>query len=146
MKGSLPGHLLVRHGYDPSSSNNWSVFLMSDVSPAVMSADGNTNGFSLGVNLTGFDDTLRLWRVKGNTLSVVVNCAVNWQTEIGTVKPVKIVVERDKEGHWKIKILRLDNSLIRMSSGYDPELLNLPGLGYITGTPPHVIACCGSMI
>ena len=56
---------LVRHGYDPSSSNNWSVFLMSDAEPAAMSPDGSTNGFAIGVNLTGYDDTLRLWKVKG---------------------------------------------------------------------------------
>jgi len=38
---------LVRHGYDPSSLNNWSVFLLSDVEPALMSTDGGTNGFSI---------------------------------------------------------------------------------------------------
>lgn len=123
-EGTTNWSFLVKHGYDPSSSNNWSVFLMSDVSPSVMSADGITNGFALGVNLTGFDDTLRLWRIKGSNLSVVVNCAVNWQTEIGTVKPVKISVERDMVGHWVIKIFRPDNSLLRMSSGFDAELLN----------------------
>ena len=57
---------LVRYGYDPSSLNNWSVFLMSDNGPGSMSPDGGQNGFAIGVNLTGSDDTLRLWKVKGN--------------------------------------------------------------------------------
>ena len=123
-EGSTTWSFIIRHGYDPSSSNNWSVFLMSDVSPAVMSADGNTNGFVLGVNLTGYDDTLRLWKVKGSNLSVVVNCAVNWQSDIGTVKPAKVIVERDKEGNWFIKVTSSDESFVRISSGFDAELFN----------------------
>ena len=73
---------LVRHGYDPSSSNNWSVFLISDAEPATMSPDGGTNGYALVVNLTGSDDTLRLWKVKGNVVTTIINCRINWQTGI----------------------------------------------------------------
>ena len=51
--GNSRWSFLIRHGYDPSSSNNWAVFLMSDASPSVLSIDGNTNGFAIGVNLTG---------------------------------------------------------------------------------------------
>jgi hypothetical protein len=54
---------LVRHGYDPSSSNNWAIFLLADTDPAGFSPDGSTKGFAVGVNLTGYDDTLRLWKV-----------------------------------------------------------------------------------
>ncbi len=121
-EGTTKWSFVVRHGYDPSSSNNWSVFLMSDVSPVTMAADGSTNGFAIGVNLTGYDDTLRLWKVKGSILSVVINCAVNWQTEIGTMNPARIDVERDKEGHWNIKVSCNNKNLIRTSTGYDPEL------------------------
>ena len=39
---------------------------MSDAAPATMSPDGGTNGFAIGVNLTGYDDTLRLSKIKDN--------------------------------------------------------------------------------
>ena len=53
---------LVRYGSDPSSSNNWSVFLMTNAEPAAMLPEAGTNGYAIGVNLTGSDDTLRLWK------------------------------------------------------------------------------------
>ena len=115
---------LIRYGYDPSSLNNWSVFLMSDKSPAEMSADGLTNGFALGVNLTGSDDSLRLWKVKGTVQTVVVNCHINWQNDIGIADPVKILVERSTDGNWTVTVSRLNDSLIGRSYGTDSELFN----------------------
>ena len=117
---------LIRHGYDPSSSNNWSVFLLSDTEPATMSAEGGTNGFALGVNLTGFDDTLRLWKVKGNVLTTVINCRINWQTAIGITNAVKIIVERSQEGNWSVSVYRLNGNLISTASGANSELFS-PG-------------------
>jgi hypothetical protein len=117
---------LIRHGYDPSSSNNWSVFLLSDTEPATMSAEGGTNGYALGVNLTGSDDTLRLWKVKGNVLTTVINCRINWQTTIGITYAVKIIVERSQEGNWTVSVYRLNGNLISTASGACSELFS-PG-------------------
>jgi len=113
---------MVRHGYDPSSSNNWSVFLISDVKPALISPDGSTNGYAIGVNLTGYDDTLRLWKVKGSALTMVINCRINWQADIGTSNPVNVVVERTREGNWQVSVYRLNGDLIRSNTGHDNEL------------------------
>lgn len=113
---------LVRHGYDPSSSNNWSVFLMSDTEPALMSPDGVTNGYAIGVNLTGYDDTLRLWKVKGNLVTALINCKINWQSAIGIKDAVRIVVERSKDGVWNVSVARLNGTLLGTSSGTDNEL------------------------
>ncbi len=115
---------LVRHGYDPSSSNNWAVFLLSDSEPAGMSPDGNTSGFAVGVNLTGSDDTLRLWKVKGSLVTPVVNCRINWQTAIGISNAVKIVTERTPDGGWTLSVYRLNLTLIGSASGTDKELFN----------------------
>jgi hypothetical protein len=115
---------LVRHGYDPSSSNNWSVFLMSDAAPSEMSADGGTNGFAIGVNLSGADDTLRLWKVKRTVLSTVVNTGINWQTGIGITDAVKIVVERTSDGIWTVSVFRLNGGFISSGSGNDGELFS----------------------
>ncbi|MCX6255061.1 MAG: lamin tail domain-containing protein, partial [Bacteroidia bacterium] len=115
---------LIRHGYDPSSSNNWSVFLMSDTKPSAMSMDGGTNGFVLGVNLTGYDDTLRLWKVKSNIVNTVIDCRINWQTTIGITGTVKIIVERSQEGYWTVSVYRLNENLIGTSSGTDSEIFS----------------------
>jgi hypothetical protein len=113
---------LVRHGYDPSSSNNWSVFLMSDAGPAEISPDGGTNGFAIGVNLTGTDDTLRIWKVKGNLVTTLINCRINWQTDIGITDAVKLLIERSQEGFWSVSVYRLNGMLLRTTSGSDSEL------------------------
>jgi len=115
----------IRHGYDPSSSNNWALFLMSDREPAVTSPDGITNGFALGVNLTGYDDTLRLVKVEGTTLTKVVNCKINWQSDIGIADPVKIIVERSAEGGWKVSVFRMNGISFGSWNGYDNELFSL---------------------
>jgi hypothetical protein len=123
-QGSTSWTFLVRHGYDPSSSNNWWVFLMSDSEPAEMSADGGASGFAIGVNLTGYDDTLRLWKKRGNTLTTIINCRINWQTTIGINDAVKISVDRSKEGTWTAFVYRLNGNLIGTSSGTDKELFS----------------------
>ncbi|MEI6049928.1 MAG: lamin tail domain-containing protein [Bacteroidota bacterium] len=115
---------LVRHGYDPSSSNNWSVFLMSDAEPSTMSPNGGANGFVIGVNLTGSDDTLRLFKVKGNVVTPVISCRINWQTGIGKADPVKIIVERSQEGNWTVSVYRLNGNLIGTNYGTDSELFS----------------------
>ncbi len=120
---------LVRHGYDPSSSNNWSLYLFSDAGPALMSADATMNGFAIGVNLTGYDDSLRLWKIKGNLVTIVVNCHVNWQTEVGTADPVMISVERYENGNWIVNICHPDGKVIRSSAGNDPELFESSWFG-----------------
>ena len=98
----------IKHGYDPSSSNNWSVFLVSDAPPSEMVPGGKVNGIAVGVNFTGYDDTLRLMKVVNGSASQLVSSGVNWQTSIGTDSAALIRVERSAAGEWRIMLL--DNS------------------------------------
>jgi Lamin Tail Domain/FlgD Ig-like domain len=120
---------LVRHGYDPSSSNNWAVFLMSDNAPADMSPDGNTNGFAAGVNLTGYDDTLRLWKIKGKEVFPVINTHLNWQSIIGITAATKIIVERTPEGIWSLSAYHLNGDLAGSGTASDNELFTVGWFG-----------------
>jgi hypothetical protein len=129
--GSTSWSFLVRHGYNPSSSNNWSVFLMSDAEPVTMSTNGSTYGFAIGVNLTGSDDTLRLWKVKGNIVTTVVSCRINWETVIGITNAVKILIERSQEGNWTVSVFRLKGDLIGEVSGTDSELFSVAWFGIL---------------
>jgi hypothetical protein len=121
-EGVTKWSFLVRHGYDPSSSNNWSVFLMSDAAPADISPDGGTNGFALGVNITGYDDTLRLSKIKSNQITTLITCHINWQTDIGMTNAAKITVERSQEGRWTVSVFKSTGNLLGTSSGTDKEL------------------------
>ncbi|MGA1977410.1 MAG: gliding motility-associated C-terminal domain-containing protein [Bacteroidales bacterium] len=112
----------VRHGYDPSSSNNWCVLLMSDTDPVSFVGGAVTGGYAVGVNLTGYDDTLRLWKIKGSSNSVIVKCPVNWQNDIGTSAAAKIIAERTIAGEWEIIILDREGILKGTGTGSDAEL------------------------
>jgi hypothetical protein len=120
---------IIRHGYDPSSSNNWSVFLMSDLDPDNMLPGGNTSGFAVGVDLSGNDDTLRLWKVKGKEVTTVINSHLNWQTSIGIKDATKIIVERTPEGIWTLSVYRLNGDLIGMATEPDIELFQAVWFG-----------------
>jgi hypothetical protein len=102
--GFIKWSFKLKHGYDPSSSNNWGVFLMADNPPSSMIPGGNVNGFIIGVNLAGYDDTLRLWKIKNGVLSVVLSTRVNWQNNIGSANPGTLNIERTPAGLWKIKV------------------------------------------
>lgn len=121
-EGLLCWEFLVRHGYDPSVSNNWAVYLMSDAGPVEISSAEKSNGYVLGVNLKGYDDTLRIWKIKEGSLSVVVKCPLNWQNEIGTDTISRIAVSRSESGSWTISIRDSDNNLKCYANGYDNEL------------------------
>ena len=123
-EGVTKWSFLVRHGYNPSSSNNWSAFLMSDTDPSAMAPDASTKGFAIGVNLTGSDDTLRLWKIKGNVLTTVLNCRINWETTIGITTATRIIVDRSPEGNWSVSVYRINGSLIGSNSGSDKELFS----------------------
>jgi hypothetical protein len=128
-RGTTRWSFLVRYGYDPSSLNNWSFFLMSDNSPESMSPDGEAKGFAVGVNLTGSDDTLRLWKVDGSLVTAIVNCRINWQADIGTASCVRILVERSADGNWTVSVSSISGSLITTTSGLDKELFTLGWIG-----------------
>jgi hypothetical protein len=120
---------LVKHGYDPSSQNNWAVFLMSDNGPSSMSTDGSTRGYAVGVNLIGSDDTLRLWKIDGSQVTPVVNSLINWQTAITAANACRLVVERSKDGNWSLSVSKINGTLVGNSSGIDKQLFNQAWFG-----------------
>jgi len=114
----------IRHGYDPSLSNNWCVMLISDTDPASLTDGGEWSGYAMGVNQTGYDDTLRLWKVKNGVFNTVINTGINWQTDIGITDPVKISIERTVVGEWSVSVYHVNDELIRQGKGIESELFN----------------------
>jgi hypothetical protein len=97
---------------------------MSDTGPAFFPDNPVPNGFVAGVNQTGSDDTLRLWKVKKGIFSPVISSGINWQTGISATDAVRISLERSQTGHWILQVFNQNNVLLDSSSGNDPELFN----------------------
>lgn len=103
-EGSVTWRFKLRHGYDPSSGNNWAIFLTSDKDAEGMILGGNPNGYVLGVNLTGSDDLIRLYRVDNGNFTSIYATTVNWQTIIGKTGIGAIEVERKGNGTFNLRI------------------------------------------
>lgn len=94
----------ILHAYNPSSSNHWGVFILSDTDAYQMHPGGTVNGYIAGVNLTGYDDTLRLWKITNGTVSEVITTNINWQEDIGTSTVPALEIIRSTNGNWEFKI------------------------------------------
>ncbi len=101
--GSIRWRFKVNHGYNPTSGNHWAVFLSSDKDAAGMIAAQGPNGYVVGVNLTGSDDILRLYRVSGGTFTSILSTGINWETEIKTTGVGAVEVERKIDGTFIVK-------------------------------------------
>ena len=121
-EGTTKWSFLIRHGYDPSSSNNWIVYLMCDTVTASVVPGIKTNGFAVGVNLTGYDDTLRLWKIKDGVITTVIKTSLNWQNRIGTKNAAKIEVERSPSGIWNISVTDNLNAKVVNATATEREL------------------------
>ena len=120
--GTTAWQFRLRHGHNPSSSNNWSVFLVSDAAPSSMRPGGPVNGFAVAVNFTGSDDMLRLLRISNGTATTVITSGINWETSIGTDSAAFIKVERTVAGEWSLKLLDNNELVVSAATGKDTFL------------------------
>jgi len=105
--GDMVFRFRLRHGYAPASSNNWGVFLYADRDAYYMKKDSAINGYVLGVNMTGSDDSLRLWKVRNGKFTGILNAGLNWEKDIGISLAPLMEVKRSPSGVWEV---RLDTS------------------------------------
>lgn len=94
---------LLKHAYDPSASNGWAVFLAADTNAIEMMKGGVVNGYAIGVNVTGSNDLLCLYKVTNGTFSVIQTTDFNWQTSVTTAHAGAVEVTRTAEGYWTVK-------------------------------------------
>jgi hypothetical protein len=109
----------IRYAADPSSSNRWAFILMSDSGPAGIAGGDIHSGFIVGVNLTGYDDTLRLWRVSEGKAETVVSTDINWQEDVGSSGMATITVTRQQDGRWIVEMAW--NKLFQPDAGSETE-------------------------
>ncbi|MCF8352035.1 MAG: hypothetical protein K9H15_12765, partial [Bacteroidales bacterium] len=53
----------IRHGYSPSSGNNWQLFFLASKYSGLKAGDPGSSGMIMGVNFTGSDDRVKLWQI-----------------------------------------------------------------------------------
>ncbi len=94
----------LKYGYNsPSSTNNWNIFLSADADNSEMFNGGNINGYVLGVNFSGTDDLLKLWRVDNGSATAIISTSFDWNTTDETT-PKGFIISRSATGLWEIKI------------------------------------------
>jgi hypothetical protein len=118
----------VRHGYDPSSSNNWAVFLIADADAVQMFPGGDVSGYVLGVNFAGSDDLLKLWKINKGVPVTVITTGLNWQEVVSTY-PECIKVIRSHDGIWEIFIRSGQSEYYKVGEGMFEELFNVMNFG-----------------
>ncbi|OQC59168.1 MAG: putative sporulation-specific glycosylase YdhD [Verrucomicrobia bacterium ADurb.Bin018] len=88
---------LKNGNWDPSADNRFHVYLMASASDL---AGTTVNGYAVGVNFTGTDDLIKLWRVTGGGVgSTVLTSVVDWNAKM----TVAIEVTRTAAGLWELK-------------------------------------------
>ena len=129
--GTTTWEFTIHHGYNPSSSNNWSFFLISDHGAFEMHPEGKASGYAIGVNYHGSDDLLKLWRIDRGKGTVVIETNLNWQESIGPNSPCRIKVTRDQQGAWFIyyKFFNTDEDWIEIGNGLETRRIALEYIG-----------------
>lgn len=90
--------LQLKNGnWDPSGTNKFWFYLISDQS----NLSSNVNGYAVGVNYTGTDDLLKIWRItNGSVSATVLSSTLDW--DVNTL--VGIEVTRFPGGDWELKL------------------------------------------
>jgi len=99
--GTFSWQFIIRHGYPPSSANNWGVFLAADKGAAAMVPGSDIKGVVTGVNWSGYDDLLKLWYLHDGKSEVILATDHNWQEHPGT-SAAMVRVTREPSGTWKM--------------------------------------------
>ncbi len=94
----------LRHGYSPSSVNNWAVFLSSSGSAGEMQSFAVDEAIMLGVNVQGSDDRLKLWLLRGGAYTELLSTDLDWQAAIGTEAAPAIEVRCLEGGTWEVLV------------------------------------------
>lgn len=87
----------IRHGYPPSSANNWQVGVLVDFS------EGKINdGLVLGVNHTGSDDVIKLWKYLQGDCYEICSTNLSYQEQIGIELAPQFKLIRTQQGALNI--------------------------------------------
>jgi hypothetical protein len=104
----------VKHGYNPSSANNWAISLTEpDTNVVEPSSDW---AIVVGVNQNGSDDILNVYAIKGSQTIKIISSQYNWESSVGTTVGY-IIVSRVPDGMWSLWAGNIEDSAIIVGQG-----------------------------
>jgi len=129
--GNISWRFKIRYGYDPSSSNCWWVYLMSDQDANAMGNPSSCNGYVVGVNFSGSDDLLKIWQVTPDASQILLTSTLNWQTSITAAGIGAIEIERKTDGVFTLRVSTTGNfaDLQDLGSFQDVEITDFNHFG-----------------
>lgn len=95
----------IRHGFLPSSMNNWQLAIGAawiSGSDGEDGVPGIQSGLILGVNYTGSDDLLKIWQVDEGLSWVLCPTTLNYQEEAGSNLAPFFRIQGDGQGELKL--------------------------------------------
>jgi len=95
--GTVHWQVIMKNGnWDPTNTNKFGFYIMSDSENLV---SDTTNGYVVGVNLSGSNDLLTLWKVTNNTFNELITSSFNW----GSNDLLSVQLSRSAKGNWNLK-------------------------------------------
>ncbi|RZJ74394.1 MAG: hypothetical protein EOO47_21225, partial [Flavobacterium sp.] len=87
----------VQMSFDPSSSNQSKIYLISDK----QDLNGSLNGYFIQIGESGSTDSYDLFRQTGTTVTKIIDGAAKSRADINLLK-AKIKVTRNEDGKWEM--------------------------------------------
>lgn len=120
-KTSISWEFSIRYDHNPSSSNNWAVFL--SISDLPYTPENVEEAFVFGVNYQGSNDELAFWRQVGQTSELAYSTGFNWEDHIKPGQPVKIKIESFPNRSIQVSIDTANNGYKLIGSANDIDFL-----------------------
>lgn len=117
---------LKNGNWDPSGTNKFWFFLTSDRN----NLSSGVNGYAVGMNFTGTDDIVKLWRITdGIATATVISSTMDWDPN--TLAGIEVV--RYPGGTWELKLDRQGgfNNLVNEGTGSDNAHLSSQACGLV---------------
>jgi hypothetical protein len=115
-------HFSVIYDYNPSAGNNWAVWLTSNMTANEMHPSGRGEGFILGVNYSGSDDIIKLWKQESTSKTVIITTVVDWNKQALAGKKLNFKVTRSTSGQWEVFLDTLSGAYNLIGSGISDAL------------------------
>lgn len=111
----------LRHAYNPSSGNNWQLFLLADDWSNLEEENSANSALLVGVNYNCSDDLLKLWQLHQGVVIEICTTTLNYQEDIGTEGDPLFRISRNPTGLWSIacSISGTEDSLRFIGSGLE---------------------------
>jgi hypothetical protein len=87
----------LRHGFAPSSQNNWQLAVLAEFSEAEI-----LSGIVVGVNYKGSDDLVKIWGVNAGVIEEWCTSSLNYQEQVGTALAPLFQLEWDGSSHLSL--------------------------------------------